>query len=106
APARRETLLWAELRAAVHRAALPFAEHARSPHGVYVSKVGDKIMALLSWRALLSTACIRAEDERSVLADIAQLQGLCARMDSEAFIPITSEELTDHRYRRIIEFSD
>jgi hypothetical protein len=27
-------------------------------------------------------------------------------MDSEAFIPVTAEELTDHRFRRIVEFCD
>jgi hypothetical protein len=65
-------------------------------------------MALVSWRALMAAARIRAEGDGEVVvaADIAQLQGLCERMDSEAFIPVTAEELTDHRFRRIVEFCD
>jgi hypothetical protein len=105
-PARRQTLLWSELRTRIVDAGRPFVERPISAHGANVSVIGDKVLVLLSWRSLLAAARIRAEGEVFATADIGQLDGLCDRMDSEAFIPVTSDELTDHRFRRILEFCD
>jgi len=38
------------------------------------------------------------------LADIAQLQGLCERMDEEAFLPLRSEELTGQGAARVLQY--
>lgn len=107
-PAARSTLLWAELRKRLVEDGRALEERPISSHGVNAGTVGGKLMVLVSWRALLAAARIRAEGdgEVAIAADIAQLQGLCDRMDSQAFIPVTGEELSDHRYRRVVEFCD
>jgi len=48
----------------------------------------------------------KGDGEVAIVADIAQLDGLCDRMDSQAFIPVTGEELSDQRFRRVVEFCD
>jgi hypothetical protein len=70
--------------------------------------VDGKRLVLLSWRTLLASARRGADaaGELPAAQDLAQLQGLCERMDAEAFIPVTDEELTDHRFRRVLEFCD
>lgn len=53
-------------------------------------------LALTSWRAVLSFILHALETQGDVLAaaDVQRLQGLCERMDSDAFLPSSSEELT------------
>jgi hypothetical protein len=51
-------------------------------------------------------AQVEAHGERQVADDIVQLEGLCARMDQNAFLPVTSEELTSPIYRRVAEFGN
>ncbi|MBI4816593.1 MAG: hypothetical protein HY791_10055 [Deltaproteobacteria bacterium] len=43
--------------------------------------------------------------EVEVAADVAQLGGLCDRIDQEAFLPLTNHELTSKHYRRIFDFA-
>jgi len=71
-PEGRSTLLWAELRTRVVGAGRAVSEHAVSSHGANVGVVDGKSMVLVSWRALLAAARIRAEGEVLVAADIAQ----------------------------------
>jgi hypothetical protein len=65
-------------------------------------------MALISWRTLLNYIQVRleAEGDRRTLGDLTQLMGLCEHMDSTAFIPLTSEDLTNSLYKRVLQFSD
>jgi hypothetical protein len=57
-----------------------------------------------SWQRVLNAIRVELAGEPAMLADVAQLFGLCEKMDSEAFIPVTSEELTTQVYRRVHEF--
>jgi len=61
APAGRSTLLWAELRKRLLEGGQAFEERPISSHGVNAGMVGGKLMALVSWRAVLAAARIRAE---------------------------------------------
>ncbi|MCA9629312.1 MAG: hypothetical protein KC766_16675, partial [Myxococcales bacterium] len=45
-----------------------------------------------------------SSDPENVRADIDQLDGLCERMDAQAFIPISEAELTSNACRRVHEF--
>jgi hypothetical protein len=47
-----------------------------------------------------------ASGESAVVSDLRQLLALCNREDSEAFLPLESEELTGTAARREIQFSD
>jgi hypothetical protein len=104
APAARTTLLWGELHRRCRNAGMECVDRAGAQ--IAVAAVGGRHIVALSWRHLLSTihAQLEAKNERQAAQDIAQLQGLCDRMDTEAFLPISSEELTSSIYRRVVEF--
>ena len=38
--------------------------------------------------------------------NLVQLQGLCEQMDSSAFLPLQSEELTSNTSRRLLQYCD
>lgn len=63
-------------------------------------------MALVSWRALLQrmTVALERVGDFQRLADIRQLNGLCEKMDSTAFQPLLSEELTSTIGNRVLQF--
>lgn len=75
----------------------------------YVATVaGQQTMAIVSWRALLD--CLKAPlqlaSDAPTREDIAQLEGLCERQDADAFMPVSHEELSNHIYRRVIQFQE
>jgi hypothetical protein len=66
-------------------------------------------IAVTSWGALLDALFTAATSAGEIgpCNDIAQLQGLCRRMDETAFLPVSGDELTNlGMARRIIDFSD
>lgn len=64
---------------------------------------------VVSWRAVLVAIVREMESARETdrLEDVRQLQGLCERMDNDAFLPFRSEELTGtDGPRRYLQFCD
>lgn len=55
------------------------------------------ILALTSWKSLLYALEPEIADDKDARSDLLQLQALCAAADSEAFLPISSEETSDQR---------
>lgn len=105
APATRTDTLWPEL---VRRAGCGAAALSPSPSPDNRSiPIGQRTLALVSWRALLAhlhNACSLANE--AITADIRQLQALCDKMDTNAFLPLRSEDLTSNLGRRVNEFCD
>ncbi len=109
APARRFTTLWAELVRRCNAAHLTAGEKQQvNDEFLYCQVKRGPVLALVSWRLLLASMgqALDAAGEHHVAADIHQLQGLCERMDSEAFIPLGPEEMTSAIGTRMIQFSD
>ena len=107
APAARLTLLWGELRRRCVESKNAFTEKHVELGGAFAATVGERELVLLSWRSLLAGMRRNVDassDDRKTAEDIAQLDGLCDRMDTTAFLPVSSEELTASTYRRVIEF--
>ncbi|MDB4980186.1 MAG: hypothetical protein JWM82_938 [Myxococcales bacterium] len=106
APAARLTVLWGELRRRCVEAKMAFADRPADLVGAFAATVGERQIVLLSWRSLLAgmQRNVDAVGDRKTAEDIAQLDGLCDRMDTDAFLPVSSEELTTSTYRRIVEF--
>jgi hypothetical protein len=102
-PNARLVPVWRELLGRVTAANREYQEKV-APGEVGHVVVGGKHLLLQSWRRALNAIRLELSGEPELLADVAQLDGLCARMDSEAFIPLTSEELTSKIYRRVHEF--
>jgi hypothetical protein len=105
APEARITSLWHELeRRIAERGAAATPLERKS--GTLAATTGEHIVAAVSWRSLLivleQEAAAAAEAETA--ADVRQLQALCEYMDTEAFLPLSSEELTSPLGKRVIQF--
>ncbi len=55
------------------------------------------ILALTSWKSLLDALESEVADDKSARSDLVQLQALCEAADSEACLPISSEESSNQR---------
>jgi hypothetical protein len=96
APALRLTLLWNELVQRCLEANTPLADEKRHSSEAVVRAIGaHHRLALVSWRALLTHLNneINSEGDLATVSDVRQLQGLCDRMDEDAFLPLRSDEL-------------
>jgi len=99
APEARRQSLWPELKRRC-----PSASELKSfclwvsPHRRY--------LAMTSWRDALNALEARLVQvgEEAARADVQQLRGLCDRMDSEAFLPFSSEDFAALIGRRIPQY--
>lgn len=105
APADRIESLWPELVRRLGTAGYSIgAETPAIGYGRSV-RIGQQTLAICSWRDLLQSLHTAVEVAgEGVAADIRQLLALCDRMDSEAFLPLQSEELTSAMGSRITQF--
>ena len=107
APAQRIETLWPELcRRAEEQHKLTVTSDTPASgelRGVSIDSDGHKMM-LTSWRAVLEQMESRASTAGDLAAvkDIEQLHGLTERMDSDAFLPIHSDELGQDFPRRML----
>lgn len=98
APEAREQTLWREHKRrleGVGVSATVLDTAAGIVHSVKTA-IGP-ILALTSWTKLLSALELEIADDQSAKSDLRQLRALCEAADSEAFIPISSTDLTDQR---------
>jgi hypothetical protein len=106
APERRFPTLWAELLERLNRNEKPF-QKSETDDGLLVVRLNaHHVMALVSWRAVLAIMeqSATAAQEMQVVSDIRQLSGLCERMDSAAFIPLQSEDLSSKIGMRLQQY--
>ena len=104
APAQRIETLWPEL---CRRAEANHTLSALSESGdlrCVAIDGSDRKMMLTSWRAVLMQMETQANiaGYASTVRDIEQLRGLTERMDSDAFLPIHSDELGQDFPRRML----
>jgi hypothetical protein len=107
APEVRGSLLWREiLLRAPGAVELPRAADAAP--GFCLARVGGVALAFVSWRRLLASirSELEAAREHDRLNDLTQLLGLCERMDTQAFLPLTRQEVSSPLYRRVIQLAD
>lgn len=106
APSGRAAILWTELLRRMGDAVERGETKMISP-GSYAVQAGSRVLALVPWRTLLRQlhdACALAGE--TTTADIRQLVALCDKMDSDAFLPLRSEELTSNLGQRVYQFCD
>jgi hypothetical protein len=105
-PAVRDGRLWGEL---LRRAAAAELLDAAAPTHTSARRIvlaNGRVLGLATWTgvlAVLEDAAVQAADPIA-RNDIVQLAGLCTRMDTEAFLPLQSEELTGFNGRRVWQF--
>jgi len=103
APAAREHTLWRELCRRLLDANISFTE-AESSSGV-AHTMGTELgpmLAIATWSsviALLEQECI---NNPAAIGDLAQLKALCLAADLDAYLPLSSEVLTDQRTPALI----
>lgn len=106
APERRREVLWTDLRQRVSESnSISLGDDTREGVIWSTSAGKNRHLLLTSWRHLLCSMKAKANGETSVMCDIQQLQGLCERMDSEAFLPLNPDELGSEFPRRILSLN-
>ena len=105
APDARVEMLWVELcrRASSVGTFTPSGETSGGALRSAVDGEGTSLM-LVSWSVLLEGMSSRASAEGDVRieSDIRQLASLCERMDTDAFLPLRSEEFSPAVPRRML----
>lgn len=110
APARRFETLWPELLRRCQDGNVAVEHlHDDVAQDFRAVRVGPAhTLALTSWRAVLAyiLRVLETKGEHRTASDVQQLQGLCERMDSDAFLPLRSEELTSDIGTRIVQYCE
>lgn len=102
-PAARQTNLWAKLNELCGERNIEVIDE-------HCIKVDGVSLAIITWIEIIELLKqVAASVAISYSADIAQLEGYCAQLDSEAFIPFTADDLSaemahkGERYYQIID---
>jgi hypothetical protein len=109
APTSRFTTLWAELRRRCRLAGVPVRGDHAVGDPVRWTQVGpDQTLVLVSWNVALAgiQSSLTAAGEEALARDVDQLATLCARIDSDAFLPLTADELAAVTPRRLGQLFD
>jgi hypothetical protein len=65
------------------------------PSGLWTLRGGGHRIAFLSWTRLLTALADATVEDVAASSDVRQLRGLCARFETEGFIPLTREDIDD-----------
>jgi hypothetical protein len=111
APQLRFETLWPELLERCHEAGESVVRDNAIDGGRHCLLRSGRSVRLVSWKTLLAAfdAAAQASGDHGLAGDIRQLDSLCAAEDSEAFLPIRSEELSSvspQRMKQFIELVD
>jgi hypothetical protein len=106
APEARFQTLWPELLRRCSPAHTVLHQSALEKERFCSQLSQHHALAMTSWRALVGAldARLAAAGEENSRADLHQLAGLCDRMDSDAFLPIRSDEFSPLIGRRVVQY--
>ncbi len=107
-PQVRVNILWNELLRRCNDAKIECTDTKPINNNFRAVRVGtDKCMMITDWPSLLGALLVNgASLETETVEDIKQLLGLCNEMDTEAFLPLNSDELNSTFGRRICQFTE
>jgi hypothetical protein len=109
-PRKRLPIVWTELASSATNRATRLPDPERLDGDLLFARLtSSTAIAATTWNAVLDSLddVARAAGDTSAAADIAQLRSLCDVMDSEAFLPVRIEELTNLEVpRRLIGLAD
>ncbi len=96
-PEARIALIWRELQSRCTQADLVLTPIEKKPQVEIAILSNGQRLAVISWRALLQQMedSLNRCGERNAANDVEQLRGLCEVMDSDAFLPLRADELTN-----------
>jgi hypothetical protein len=108
-PEARRTNIWNELTELCHASSISLADTCQTLAITYAKLNPHHRLALTSWRILLAKLESAAADssDGNTTADILQLKGLCEAVDTQAFLPLRLDEITNiETPRRIMNLAD
>ncbi|HPX57123.1 MAG TPA: hypothetical protein PK425_11360 [Syntrophales bacterium] len=101
-PEDRKEALWRELNQRLADEKISVTKYMVS--GIFritTTSIGP-VLALTSWKALLAALEPEVAEDKSARSDLLQLRALCDAADSDAFVPISSAEVSDQRIPALI----
>lgn len=107
-PSKRLPIVWSELKSSAKNRGrdLPHPEQLPGDF-LFVRFTPSTAMAATTWNVVLDSLKDAPSNDTSAVADISQLRSLCDVMDTEAFLPLRMEELTNLEVpRRLIGLAD
>ena len=108
-PGMRFSTLWTKLEARIFEQDIELGVHQDLESEYRFALLeGNHAFGLLSWGSILSMLRREAETrgDSLFLGDIDQLSGLCARMDSDAFLPLSEDDVSSEIGRRVQQYAD
>lgn len=101
-PKARIISLWGELTRIINASEAVKSDESQELKRV---KVGGVLMTIVSWGEIVNIIMQALSAEHSpIFSDVQQLQGLCERMDEEAFLPFSQEDFGIDKAQRILSF--
>lgn len=106
APEIRLEILWAELERRIQKAGLDMTPRLEPLPNAFVASTEEVRLCAISWAALLGRidSALASGGEASLRESLGQLRALCAREDTDAFLPLEGPELTSSFPRRLKQF--
>jgi len=104
-PHARQQTMWRELEQRLKLAGITTVEKVTNvddPNIAVTTDIGPR-MAITSWTRLLSILELECANDMTAISDLIQLRSLCAAADSDAFLPISPEEMSDQRIPALIQ---
>ena len=106
-PTKRLNTVWKQLKRRCCDAGLPVNKDQERDWGIWVQIEGsNSAMLVTNWDHILNTLDWATSDHE-IKNDIFQLRGLVAQQDSEAFLPLRSDEVTNvDMAKRMINYTE
>ena len=106
APKLRLEILWIELERRIREAGGTVGPRTSPFPGTLTAASDGVQLAAVSWQCFLSRVerALVAAAETELIESLGQLQFLCEREDTDAFLPISGDELTSNFPRRLKQF--
>jgi hypothetical protein len=102
-PEVREQTVWQELNRRLIKEGVSTIKTETPPGLVHTAETSiGPILAITSWTKLLAFLELELADEPSARSDLLQLKALCDAEDTDAFTPLSVEEISDQRTPKLL----
>ena len=107
-PEKRTSEVWSEIKSRMIESSISFEELNNSSSKRLCRLNQYHSLGIISWKETVDSLKSKLDNssESSVISDINQLEGLCERIDSISFIPLSDGEITSTKARRNIDYCD
>jgi hypothetical protein len=107
-PSKRVESLWAELMRRCDNNNSFFQEQTAAYTDIRRAKISaTHYLLLVTWPSIVNVMkqAVDASNDQQTMSDLSQLHGLCDRMDTDAFLPLRSEEFAAQIGKRTYQYA-